>query len=544
MFAAANHAMGQTSYRFKLKELGVLPGQSPAHTTSQALGLNDKSEVVGVSFATASQPRGVVWLPNANYGLTGSSVQTLLSLNALASDGSARTTARDININGLIAGERQPASPSGNPMRAVVWTLSGSAATINNLGAFPDQSGFMSTAQAINDEVMAIVVGWSQARTCESSCWCGGACLNCGPGLSNNPNVTRGFRKVLDGTPGLNLSSDGLLPVDAFQGFCQALAVNFSGRSAGVSSVCNEAILMCRTNGDPATWAGAGSGIPLLSLPDCGVTNIQSPHEATGVNDEHQIFGWGREHIDGQCGDGCRERALVWLTPGSDPINLQSVQSPEIPTSQETRAEAINIPLPELSSCVQVVGRNITANKGVLWERNGSGTWTYFVLNDITRRGDCASGQYPDIRFAMDINNKGMIAVIVTVQVSPGVFEDRAGILLNVADITTDALVDGLDLGQVQLQWGCTGACSADINCDLVVDGGDIGQVLLNWGDLARPSSCSSGLGGGASGFAGGGSEGSETLVTPGFIATVEALLLSDQLDIAVALIESTLGGS
>lgn len=50
------------------------------------------------------------------------------------------------------------------------------------------------------------------------------------------------------------------------------------------------------------------------------------------------------------------------------------------------------------------------------------------------------------------------------------------------ADLTSDGVIDGADLGSLLTQWGCASACSADIDASGTVDGADLGVMLTSWG--------------------------------------------------------------
>ena len=51
------------------------------------------------------------------------------------------------------------------------------------------------------------------------------------------------------------------------------------------------------------------------------------------------------------------------------------------------------------------------------------------------------------------------------------------------ADLSTDGVVNGADLGLLLAAWGpCSGACAADLNADGVVNGADLGALLAAWG--------------------------------------------------------------
>jgi hypothetical protein len=67
-----------------------------------------------------------------------------------------------------------------------------------------------------------------------------------------------------------------------------------------------------------------------------------------------------------------------------------------------------------------------------------------------------------------------------------GTWQDLGGntICVCLADLNSDDVVDGNDLGILLSAWGVcgTGDCIADLNDDGFVDGGDLGIMLGRWG--------------------------------------------------------------
>jgi probable HAF family extracellular repeat protein len=93
-------ATAQASTRYHIVDLGTLGGYS------QALGLNDHGQVVGVS-STSTQLHGFVWRDGR-----------MIDLGIGFEDGMNGSAARDINEDGVIAGD-SPVGP--NQYHAVIW---------------------------------------------------------------------------------------------------------------------------------------------------------------------------------------------------------------------------------------------------------------------------------------------------------------------------------------------------------------------------------------------------------------------------------------
>lgn len=54
--------------------------------------------------------------------------------------------------------------------------------------------------------------------------------------------------------------------------------------------------------------------------------------------------------------------------------------------------------------------------------------------------------------------------------------------ITSLSDLDGNGCVDGLDLGLLLAQWGCSGACTSDLDGDGSVGGSDLGWLLAHWG--------------------------------------------------------------
>ena len=51
---------------------------------------------------------------------------------------------------------------------------------------------------------------------------------------------------------------------------------------------------------------------------------------------------------------------------------------------------------------------------------------------------------------------------------------------------TNDAVINGIDLGELLGRWGTSGYdCDADFDDDGIVGGGDLGRLLSRWGSAS-----------------------------------------------------------
>jgi hypothetical protein len=151
-------------------------------------------------------------------------------------------------------------------------------------------------------------------------------------------------------------------------------------------------------------------------------------------------------------------------------------------SGDRSRAYAIN----NLTDA-QVVGANIQELVGVLWERDGGGTWSAIDLN--TEIPCCRQSLL--IREAHDINDNGWIvawAEYLVPNSSPPVIERWAVLLSPYAcpeDVDFDGDIDEYDLNQV---WWSDGSCAGpdypngDVNNDCAVDGYDFEQIMKSYG--------------------------------------------------------------
>jgi len=472
---------------YRVKEIPIF-STSPTNTTARAYALNNACEVVGECtdvHNSVNALHGFLWVPVTNYGITG---QTIKDLNDYLASGdqTKETTARDINSSGQIAG-RVGASLNGD---AYIWQPGQSTTAVNLTSGSTDTI----IANAVNESGVAVGQMW----------------------FGDHPHCTRDYVVAFSATwtSGGTPTVTHLPPTTLLEADAQDINGESTPKTVGSETpFVNGCVLIdtfCGSLQEGAQWPGTSSP----TVMDPFDQDDDTEDFAQGNNDEGNVAGYSYEEIGSPPNDDCLRRAVFResaSTQSEDIVDLHSDADPGLDEDDESLAEAVNEPLETETTCLQVVGQNITDSRALLWQRDDMGDWTVTDLNDLIWTG-CGSSPLHTMREALDINDDGEIAGIVDVDPGTPVVL-RAALLVSVADITTDGQVDGADSGQLLLQWGnpgCGGStpCASDFNCDGKVDGADQGILLLAWGNPVRPV-CS-----GGESFGGGGGSNAEAIET------------------------------
>ena len=212
---------------------------------------------------------------------------------------------------------------------------------------------------------------------------------------------------------------------------------------------------------------------------------VDSRGEARDANRDEQLVGWGTVFAGGIT---CLDRAVLWETPTS-PIDLHTSVTTPLPLDEESHADGMN----ELSP-PQIVGRNTSTLRGLLWEKAG-GSWT--VTNLTNFLGRCSIGDWTILR-AVDINDSGWIVAFAriggqehVVLLTPGA--DCPPTSCN-ADISAppDGMIGIVDFLALLAEWGpcppLAGPCRSDLDCDGIVGITDFLELLGLWGPCGIPS--------------------------------------------------------
>jgi hypothetical protein len=513
-FATTVSADAQTMPIYRAHPLPP-PSTSPGGSiVSRAFALNNQCDVVGEATGTlegVTALHGTLWVPITRFGITGQTTKDLNQLFTDVVDKRRASRALDVNMSGQVAG-RHGAEPTDVSDDGVIWQPGGTP-------QFVKLDGVTVIANAINNAGVAV----GQRTFTHPSC---------GDGFLD------GFRATWDssGTPTLT----SLLASDDLETDAQDINNNSTARTVGRRyplgnpPTCQIARTPCQSTLDGAEWTGTGSPAVMTPL----VTSTED--YAHGNNDENNSVGFSLRSLQTGCLDQATFRETATGTmPG--PVNLHTDADPPLASDAESRAEAVNEPLDEGTQCLQVVGtQSVPEFRGQLWQRDDEGEWTRTDLNDLVWTG-CGATPLYTVREAKDINDDGEIAVILD-DPNIGGLTEIAGVLLSVADLTTDGNVDGGDNGILLLEWCDTGTCDpspADFNCDGFVNGADLGILLLAWDKPVRPV-CSAG-----EGAMGGSSQNPaiESILSPMFQEVLVALLAEGSVDAANSLIIDMMEG-
>lgn len=129
--ALAWNPASAVAQRYRMTDLGVLPGQDPPHDVSHAFGINNRGQIVGESYnGTRGGGHGFIWE---------NGVWTILPPRR-----SGTTLPKEINENEVVAGQADG--------RAVLW-VKGKPIDIHGLG-----SG--SAAEGLNENLVACGMFW------------------------------------------------------------------------------------------------------------------------------------------------------------------------------------------------------------------------------------------------------------------------------------------------------------------------------------------------------------------------------------------------
>jgi len=466
MLGVADSASAQSVPTYRAHAIPKPSTSTSGTIVSRAFALNDDCEVVGEVTATldgVTAKHAFPWVPITRYGLTGQTTKDLNEYFTLTADKRKESAALDINakidpgsqqyyvqIAGRLGASPgsdgqvwQPNPPSGFPLFIKLGGETIIANAINNAGVAAGQMTFThpDCGAGFDDGFIAT---WTQTST---------------------PAVTV--------TP-LGFAND--LETDA-QDINNNSTARTIGRRYPVTNppTCSIIRTPCQSTLDGAEWTGTGSPAVMTPL----VTGTED--YALGNNDVNNSVGYSLKSLATGCLDQAVFRETATGTGLNAPVNLHADADSPLATNAESRAEALNEPLDSESQCIQVVGsQQVPAFRGQLWQREADGDWTRTDLNDVVWSGCRATPLYT-VREAKDINEDGEIAVILDDPNIGGLLE-IAGILVSVADLTTDGQVDGADSGQLLLQYNicCSGTptpCTADFNCSGAVDGEDLETI-------------------------------------------------------------------
>jgi hypothetical protein len=226
-----------------------------------------------------------------------------------------------------------------------------------------------------------------------------------------------------------------------------------------------------------------------LDLPP-GFDTTEGPYaEARDASNWGELVGWGKDEQNQSL-----QRALYWETVTSAPVNLHTAVNPDIPSDQDTVAEAIARPSGD--GWPQVVGWNDFTDRALLWRRDGQGQWSVQDPNQLI--GTHAQDDWV-LREAHDINNgtsiPGWGEFPTPWIVGWGLYgtypsDKHRAFLLSTAkecpeDLDFDGDIDTADLLILLANWDhCPEGeiCWSDIDMDGEVGTADLLQLLAEWG--------------------------------------------------------------
>jgi len=501
------------------------PSTSPGGSVvSRAFAVNNRCDVVGEatgSLEGVTSLHGLLWVPVTRYGITGQATKDLNQLFTDVADKRRASKGLDVNMSGQVAG-RQGADPTDLTDDGVIWQPGGTP-------QFVKLGGVTVIANAINNAGVAV----GQMTFTHPSCGAG---------------FLDAFRATWDSSGNPTITQ--LLASDDLEADAQDINHIETARTVGaripIANPPNCFIIRtpCESTQDGAEWTGTGSPVVMTPFEAAPLKTLDF---ALGSNEANQSVGYSYTDLgEPPQGLGCQRRAIFRETATTGLFNLHTLEDdpPSLQSDKETIAEAINEPLASGTACIQVVGTRFPEFLGQLWQRDDEGEWTRTDLNDLVWTGCGATALYT-VREAKDINDDGEIAVILDDPNIAGIAE-IAGVLLSIADLTTDGQVDGADNGILLLEWCGTAPCdpsNADFNCDGFVNGADLGILLLAWDQPVRPV-CASGGGEGAGAMAGSGQNpGIEAVLSPMFQYFLAAMLAEGQVDAANAIIIDMIEG-
>lgn len=366
----------------------------------------------------------------------------LVELGVLPSGVSSAANA--INDAGVIVGHSTGPEMTSYP-HAVAW-IEGEIVDLTGLGV----SG--ATASAVNGP--GTIVGMSDELGLNAFAWGEGRLsplpakfMCCSGALGvNDAGVIVGRAAISQlGTPNeAAIWVDGVFAPLPSLGFSYDVpyAINNSGVVVGSSD--DEA------GYQPVVWAGDGRGGTLEAPPTVLPTFGGAWSEALAINDDGLIVG----HSMGPSGS----RAAAWR-------HGEIAELPS-PGAFYSMAYAVN----EAEWIVGFAAAPVIGARATLWIEGEA-----HDLNTLVVGEDLPSYELYDAR---GINDSGRI---VGEAIIDGAFRGYLLIPVAPADLNSDGVVDGADLGLLLSAWGRCGGCAADIDGSGAVDGADLGLLLAGW---------------------------------------------------------------
>lgn len=489
LILAAFDAGGQTIPKYRLTDLGVLPGACVQE--SEAFDINNQGQAVGWSNFSGCVRRAFRW-SDVNRAIDAD--PGMINLGVLPSAPGGNSEAYGINEAGQIVGRSHfdiAAGAGVNKLRAFLWLPQPAcnlpAGIMNNLGILGSTSGNESHAYGINDGVPFKVVGYSVTD------------LLCTP----TAIASHAFRWSCDTQTMIDIGSS--LGDDQSTAF----ALNSSGpTSVGLSSFCGDTGMdQCgqpgHKAGEPTTWINTLAG----AMPQpAAFQDFNGSGE--DINDAGNAAGWG---VDVQT--ECRDRALFWPSPLAVACNLHIIDIPLTtpdPTpsgTDATRALGLN-QRDAAADAVEVVGTNTTIDRALLWQgttissscATATAVWEVLDLNQTFDLDRCG---WDRLIQAREINDYDWVVG----------FGDRSGGLARAfllvplgpcpADICgaqtdePDGVVGINDLLCLLMSWGLcpvSEICWADFTgpiglADCEVGINELLELLQVWGPCAEPGS-------------------------------------------------------
>ncbi len=437
-------------------------------------GINNLGQVVGLRLDDAGDPfEAVIWLPFGGYGVGAGleEIDEIFTFNPGATAADDGTIAFDINDEGVAVGR----SHVGTDKDAIIWDLSGPGLRTILSDRF--------NAFSINNDDDAILVGGD------------GAYYEYVFSSFPSPTYKESFIHEIGGsTTDLPLPSP--LTGVAF-GVSDTIIAQGDVLISGLKS-CDQNPIICFGGGcddgtDGAFWPDpSANGIDLEPDVDGQVepTEFIVGHAVSddGIDDA-LVAGFGHDPVDSIT---CRQFGYVWRNgPGDSPDRLPLL------VSQSSHSEmALDIRDTLGDGTIEVVGRNTTASKALLWRYDdGSSSWSTIDISGDTADVIDDLRDFNQLICATAINDDGWIVVWGEQGASP--IEYRSGVLIpydeyrtnvcpgDIASPTTlhpDGVVDVFDLLALLDNWN-TDKEGRDIASPTnIVDVFDLLDLLADWG--------------------------------------------------------------